>query len=79
VGAPNQILLQSWPRAVARNMSVPKKTAEKFGQHSFCGQARPSLAPARYVAMSLEWIAAGVLVCLFGMIALMPSFDGKWE
>ena len=29
--------------------------------------------------MSLEWIAAGVLVCLFAMIALMPSFDGKWE
>jgi len=29
--------------------------------------------------MSLEWIAAGVLVCLFGMIALMPSFDGKWD
>jgi hypothetical protein len=29
--------------------------------------------------MSLEWIAAGVLVCLFGMIALMPSFDGEWE
>jgi hypothetical protein len=40
---------------------------------------RPSLAPARYGAMSLEWIAAGVLICLFGMIALMPSFDGKWE
>jgi len=29
--------------------------------------------------MSLEWIAAGVVICLFGMIALMPSFDGKWE
>jgi len=29
--------------------------------------------------MSLEWIAAGVLVCLFGMIALMPSFDGEWK
>ena len=29
--------------------------------------------------MSLEFIAAGVLVCLFGMIALMPSFDGKWD
>ena len=28
--------------------------------------------------MSLEWIAAGVLVCLFGLIALMPPFDGKW-
>jgi len=34
---------------------------------------------ARYRRMSLEWIAAGVLVCLFGMIALMPSFDGKWD
>jgi hypothetical protein len=31
------------------------------------------------IGMSLEWIAAGVLACLFGMIALMPSFDGKWE
>ena len=30
-------------------------------------------------SMSLEFIAAGVLVCLFGMIALMPSFDGKWD
>jgi hypothetical protein len=33
----------------------------------------------RYVAMSLEWITAGVLVCIFAIIALMPSFDGKWE
>ena len=30
-------------------------------------------------SMSLEWIAAGVVICLFGMIALMPSFDGKWD
>jgi hypothetical protein len=29
--------------------------------------------------MSLEWIAAGIVICLFGMIALMPSFDGKWD
>jgi hypothetical protein len=29
--------------------------------------------------MSLEWIAVGVVVCLFSLIALMPSFDGKWE
>ena len=29
--------------------------------------------------MSLEFIAAGVVVCLFGIIALLPSFDGKWE
>jgi hypothetical protein len=34
---------------------------------------------ARYVAMSLEWIAAGVLACLFGLIALLPSFDGNWD
>jgi len=26
--------------------------------------------------MSLEWIAAGVL---FGLFALMPSFDGEWD
>jgi hypothetical protein len=29
--------------------------------------------------MSLESIAAGVLVCLFGLIAPTPSFDGKWD
>jgi len=29
--------------------------------------------------MSLEWIAIGFVTCLFGIIALMPSFDGKWE
>jgi len=29
--------------------------------------------------MSLEWIAAGFIVCLFAMIALLPSFDGKWD
>jgi len=29
--------------------------------------------------MSVEWIAAGFIVCLFAMIALMPSFDGEWE
>ncbi len=29
--------------------------------------------------MSLEFITAGVLVCLFVLIALMPSFDGKWD
>ncbi len=29
--------------------------------------------------MSVEWIAAGVIICLFAMIALMPSFDGNWD
>jgi hypothetical protein len=29
--------------------------------------------------MSLGWIAAGVLACLFGLIALLPSFDGDWD
>ncbi len=29
--------------------------------------------------MSLELITAGVLICLFGLIALLPSFDGKWD
>ena len=29
--------------------------------------------------MPLEWIAVGFVACLFGLIALMPSFDGKWE
>ena len=36
-------------------------------------------ALARYVPMSLELITAGVLACLFGLIALLPSFDGNWE
>jgi len=30
-------------------------------------------------AMSLEFIAAGIIGCLFALIALMPSFDGKWD
>jgi hypothetical protein len=29
--------------------------------------------------MSLGWITFGTILCLFGMIALMPRFDGKWE
>jgi hypothetical protein len=29
--------------------------------------------------MSLEFIAGGVLICLLGLIALLPSFDGKWD
>lgn len=29
--------------------------------------------------MSLELAAFVVLVCLFALIALMPSFDGKWK
>jgi hypothetical protein len=29
--------------------------------------------------MSLELITAGVLACLFGLIALLPSFDGNWD
>jgi hypothetical protein len=29
--------------------------------------------------MSLGWIAAGVVACLFAMIALMPPFDGEWD
>jgi hypothetical protein len=29
--------------------------------------------------MSLEFIAAGVVFCLFALIALMPSFDDKWD
>ena len=29
--------------------------------------------------MSLEFITGDVLLCLFGLIALMPSFDGKWD
>jgi hypothetical protein len=34
---------------------------------------------ARYANMSLEWIAAGVIACLFALIALMPPFDGEWD
>ena len=40
---------------------------------------RPTLRVVRYVAMSLEVIAAGVLACIFALIALMPSFDGNWD
>jgi hypothetical protein len=29
--------------------------------------------------MSLGWIAVGVLICLFSLIALMPPYDGKWD
>ena len=29
--------------------------------------------------MSLEFITGGVLICLFAMIALLPSFDGNWD
>jgi hypothetical protein len=29
--------------------------------------------------MSLGFIAAGVIACLFAIIALMPSFDGDWN
>ena len=29
--------------------------------------------------MSLGWITFGAILCLFGMIALMPQFDGNWE
>ena len=29
--------------------------------------------------MSLGFIAAGVIACLFSLIALMPNFDGDWD
>jgi hypothetical protein len=29
--------------------------------------------------MSDGFLAAGVIVLLFALIALMPSFDGKWH
>ena len=29
--------------------------------------------------MSLGWIAFGIILCLFSIIALLPPFDGKWE
>jgi len=34
---------------------------------------------ARYGTMSLELTALGVIVCLFAVIALLPSFDGNWD
>jgi hypothetical protein len=33
----------------------------------------------RYADMSLGFIAAGIIACLFAVIALMPSFDGNWD
>jgi hypothetical protein len=29
--------------------------------------------------MSQGWIAAGLIGCLLGMLALLPPFDGKWD
>jgi hypothetical protein len=29
--------------------------------------------------MSLGLVAFGVIACLFGIFALLPSFDGKWD
>jgi hypothetical protein len=58
--------------AAALHLSLPKKRAGS-------ALAAPKPFCARYRRMSLEWIAIGVITCLFGMIALMPSFDGKWD
>jgi len=29
--------------------------------------------------MSLVFIAAGIIACLFAVIAPMPEFDGDWD
>ena len=29
--------------------------------------------------MSLGFLAAGIIACLFALIALMPEFDGDWH
>lgn len=56
-------------------LCLPKSQALTSRKQAFAAKS----VLARYVAMSLPFIAAGVLACLFGLIALLPSFDGRWE
>jgi hypothetical protein len=56
--------------------ACPKRKLENWPQTWVCGQVRSG---ALREAMSLEFIAAGIIGCLFALIALMPPFDGKWE
>ena len=76
VGAPNGIVTQS--RHDANCLSYERAQKDGVGIRANADFAANS-ALARYVAMSLELITAGVLACLFGLIALLPSFDGNWE
>ena len=62
--------------------SPPREPRLLFVHAQKLGDTRinePKIFLAHYGCMSLEWIAAGVVICLFGMIALMPSFDGNWD
>ena len=76
VGAPNGIVTQS--RYDANCLSYERAQKDGVGIRTNAELAA-KFAVARYLAMSLELITAGVLVCLFGLIALLPSFDGNWE
>jgi hypothetical protein len=55
---------------------LAQKQAYDMAANSVCGHVRFWRVTD---AMSLEWIAIGFVACLFGLIALMPSFDGKWD
>ena len=76
VGAPNGIVTQS--RYDANCLSHERAQKDGVGIQTIAEFAAKR-ALARYVAMSLELITVGVLACLFGLIALLPSFDGDWE
>jgi hypothetical protein len=43
------------------------------------GPDKPGMTKREELPLSLEWIAAAILVCLFGLIVPMPSFVGKQE
>jgi hypothetical protein len=56
-------------------LSLHKKKAQELAAND---GLRPSSFWHVTAGMSLEWITAGVLACLFGLIALLPSFD-SWD
>ena len=45
----------------------------------YCSTDGQIYKPSRKRQMSLGWITFGTILCLFGMIALVPRFDGTWE
>lgn len=76
MGAPNGIVTQS--RYDANCLSCERAQKDGVETRTNAEFAAKSVL-ARCVAMSLEFITGGVLICLFAMIALLPSFDGNWD
>jgi hypothetical protein len=76
VGAPHGIVTQSLYDANCLSHERAQKDGVRIRTNA---EFAAKFALARYVAMSLELITAGVLACLFGLIALLPSFDGNWD